>query len=86
MKLTCIHPFFLALCVWGLPVHVILTHGDGVGLTQPPDPRPGVTRPLGQDTKAVVGGLTMCKQARSLGPLGTLERSVGIISSPFNCP
>ena len=28
----------------------------------------------------------MCKQVRSLGPPGTLERSVGTISSPFNCP
>ena len=86
MKLTHIHPFFLALCVWGLPVHMILTHGNGVRLTQSPEPRPGVTCPLGQDTKAMVGRLTMCKQARSLGPPGTLERSVGIISSPHNCP
>ena len=86
MELTRIHPFFLALYVWGLLVHMVLTHGDGVRLTQFPDPRPGVTHPLGQDTKAIVGGLTMCKQTRSLGPLGTLERSVGIISSPHNCP
>ena len=85
MKLTHIHPLFLALCVWGVPVHMILTHGDGVRLIQSPDPRPGVTHPFGQDTKAVVGGLKMCKQASSLGPPGTLERSVGIIS-PHNCP
>ena len=30
MKLSCILPFFLALCVCGLPIHMILTHADGV--------------------------------------------------------
>ena len=49
---------------------MILTHGDEVRLAQSPDPPPGVTNPLGQDTVAVVGGPPMCNQARSLGPLG----------------
>ena len=65
---------------------MILTHTDGVRLTQSPDHPPGVTRALSQDTMAVVSGPPMCEQVKSLGPLGTLERSVGIISSPYNCP
>ena len=31
-------------------------------------------------------GPSMYEQARSLGPLGTLERSLGLVSSPLNCP
>ena len=88
MKLSCTLPFLLALCVCDRPIHVILTHGDGVKLTWSPDPLAGVTRPLGQDkdTMAVVRQPPMCKQARSLGPPEILERSVGTISSPLNCP
>ena len=88
MKLSCILPFFLVLCVCGLPIHVILTHADGVRFTWSPDPLAGVTRPLGQDknTMAVVRGSPMCKKARSLGPPGILERSVVTVSSPHNCP
>ena len=67
--------------ICGLPVHVILTHADRVRLTQCPGPPPGVTRPLGQDTMAVVSGPPVCKAARPLGPPGTLERSEG--SSPL---
>ena len=52
---------------------MILSHADGVRLTQCPDPPPGVTRPLGQDIMAVVSRPPMCEQARTLGPLGILE-------------
>ena len=45
---------------------MILTHADRVRLTQSPDPQPGVTHSLGQDTMAVVGGPPMCNQARSI--------------------
>ena len=39
----------------GLPLYMILTHAEGVRLTQSPDPSPtGVTRSLGQDTMAMV--------------------------------
>ena len=60
---------------------MILTHRDGVRLTQSPDPPPEVIHPLGQDTMAVASGPPTCKPARSLGPPGTLERSEG--SSPL---
>ena len=73
MKLSCTLPFLLALCVCDRPIHVILTHGDGVKLTWSPDPLAGVTRPLGQDTMAVVSRPPVCEQARMLGPLGILE-------------
>ena len=52
---------------------MILSHADGVRLTQCPGPPPGVTRPLGQDIMAVVSQPPMCEQARTLGPLGILE-------------
>ena len=86
MKRTCILPFFLSIC--GLPEHMTLTQANGVRLTQSPDHSPGVTHPLCQDkdTMAVVGAFPTCKQARFLGPLGTLERSLGSVSSPLNCP
>ena len=86
MKRTCILPFFLSIC--GLPKHMTLTQANGVRLTQSPDHSPGVTHPLCQDkdTMAVVGAFPTCKQARFLGPLGTLERSLGSVSSPLNCP
>ena len=71
--------------VCGLPVHMILTHADGVRLIQCPDLQTGVTHPLIWDTMAVVGGPPMCEQARTLGPPGTLERSLGSIFSPYNC-
>ena len=58
---------------------MILTHAHGVRLTQSPDPPAGVTRSLGQDPTAVDGGFLMHKQARSLGPPGTLERSVASV-------
>ena len=46
MKLSCILPFSLSLCVW--PPHtLILTHADGVRLTQSPDSPPlGSCAPL----------------------------------------
>ena len=88
MKLSHILTFLLALCVFGLPIEVILTHADGVRFTWFPDPPPGVTRSLSQekDTMAVVREPPMCKQAKSLGPPGVLERSVVTVSSPHNCP
>ena len=72
--------------VCGLPAHMILTCADGVRLTQCPEPPLGVTCPLSQDTMAVVSWPPMYKQARSLGPLGTPERSLGLVSSPLSCP
>ena len=63
--LSCVY-----VCVWSL---MILSHADGVRLTQSPDHPPGVTRALSQDTMAVVSGPPMCEQARTLGPLGILE-------------
>ena len=50
--------------------------------TSPPE----VTRPLGQDTTAVVCRPPVCRETRALGPPGTLERSVGSVSSLYNCP
>ena len=50
-------------------LHMILTHTDGVRLTQSPDHLPapsGVTHSLGQDTMAVVGGPPVGKQSRSM--------------------
>ena len=72
--------------VCGLPAHMILTQADGVRLTQCPEPPPGVTRPLSQDTMAVVSRPPMYKQARSLRPLETPGRSLGLVSSPLSCP
>ena len=74
--------FLSCVCVWS---PMIPAHENGVSLTQFPDHPPGVTHPLGQDTTAVVSRPPMCKQTRTLGPVGTLERSVGSISSP-SCP
>ena len=72
--------------MYGLPVHVTLAHADGVRLTQSPDPQPGVTCPLGQDTMAVASGPSMYEQVRCPGPLGALERSLGLVLSPLGCP
>ena len=72
--------------VCDLPVHMILTHADGVRLTQSPDHPTWSLRPLGQNTMVVVGGPPVCKQARSLGLPGTLERRLESVSSPLNCP
>ena len=62
-----------------------LTHADGVRLLQSPEPPPGVTRALGQDTMAVDSEPPVYEQVRSLGLLGTLERNLGLVSSPLNC-
>ena len=82
--LTCSSLFLSFVC--GVSLHTILTHTDGVRLTQPPDPPPGVTHPLGQDTVAVVSGPPVCKAARPLGPPGTLERSDGAPPLPTAVP
>ena len=70
---------------YGVSGYRFLTHADGVRPTQGPDLQTAVTHPLSQDTMAVVGGPPVCEQARTLGPPGILERSVGSISSPHNC-
>lgn len=71
---------------YGVSGYRFLTHVDGVRPTQCPDLQTGVTHPLSQDTMAVVGGPPVCEQARTLGPPGILERSVGSISSPTIVP
>ena len=84
MTLSCILPFFLFLCVWSPCTH----NPDPCrwGKTHKVPPQVGVTHPFTRDTMAMVSGPPMCKQARSLGPPGILERRVGSISSPLNCP
>ena len=58
-----------------------------IRVTPPPrTPHLGVTGPLGQDTMAVLAGPPTWEGAGSPGPPGTVERSVGSISSPQASP